>query len=113
METNTNLSTGKHEVKCIGFYVLGPAPIMDPDSERFFRNRILPGHKVADPTDSGSTTLFCVTSVACKVDFGKKGFEKSRSYRTAAVTHPYVALDVEGRGAREPEHQPIILIDKG
>jgi hypothetical protein len=47
------------------------------------------------------------------LDHGKKCFEKSRSYRTAAVTHPYVALDVEGGGAREPGHQPIILIDKG
>jgi hypothetical protein len=90
-----------------------PDPVLDPDSERLFWNRILPGHKVADPTRSGSTTLFYVNSVACVVGPRKKGFEKSRSYRTAAVAHPYVALDVEGGGAREPGHQPVILIDKG
>jgi hypothetical protein len=91
-----------------------PDPVLDPDLERFFRNRILHGHKVADPSGSGSTTLFCVNSIAFACSGQRsKGFEKSRSYRTAAVTHPYVALDVEGGGAREPGHQPNILIDKG
>jgi hypothetical protein len=72
-----NLSTGKHEIKYTGFYVFKVDPVLDPDSGRYFRNRILPYHKVADPTGSGSTSMFCVNSVACKADHGVKVLRKA------------------------------------